>query len=93
MRATFGGDEAAFRAVNPLDVLASRRFPDSAGFLVAGADDGSYRQQAHEIYAATRAAGMDVQLQELPGGHTWRVWAPGLQAALPWLAGRLELTA
>jgi len=91
VKAAFGGDEAAFRAVNPLDVLTSRQFPGSAGFLVAGANDPAYRPNAQQVYAATRAAGMNVQMRKLPGGHTWAVWAPGLQTALPWLARRLEL--
>lgn len=88
----FGGDEAAFRAVNPLDVLATRTFPGTAGYLVAGLDDAEYRPQAGRVLAACRAAGMDVQLTELPGGHTWQVWGPGLEGALPWLGTRLGIT-
>jgi len=43
------------------------------------------------VFEACRRAGMDVHLTELPGGHTWAVWRPGLQHALPWLAHRLGL--
>lgn len=88
----FGGDEAAYRAVNPLDVLTTRTFPDTDGYLVGGADDAVYLPQAQRVADACRAAGMDVQLQVLPGGHTWEVWGPGLGAALPWLGGRLGIT-
>ncbi len=88
----FGGDEAAYRAVNPLDVLAARSFPDTAGYLVGGRDDTTYLPQAQRVVAACRAAGMDVRFTELPGGHTWEVWGPGLEGALPWLGTRLGIT-
>jgi len=92
VQAAFGGDEAAFAAVNPLDVLAQRRFPDTAGYLVAGDQDTVYGPQAQRVFDACRAAGMDVQLHVLPGGHTFGVWGPGLEQALPWLATRLGIT-
>lgn len=90
--AAFGGDAASFTAVNPLDVLTTRRFPGTAGFLVAGQQDPQYLPQAQQLLGACRAAGMDVQLQILPGRHTRQVWGPGLTAALPWLGTRLGLT-
>lgn len=92
VQAAFGGDEAAFAAVNPLDVLGRRQFPGTAGYLVAGAQDAVYGPQAQQVLAACRAAGMDVQLHVLPGGHTFEVWGPGLEQALPWLATRLGMT-
>jgi S-formylglutathione hydrolase FrmB len=92
VQATFGGDEAAFAAVNPLDVMASKQFPNSAGYLVAGQQDAQYLPQAQRVYAACRAAGMDVQLHVRPGGHSFEVWGPGLEEALPWLASRLGMT-
>ncbi|TQM10804.1 alpha/beta hydrolase [Pseudonocardia kunmingensis] len=92
VQAAFGGDEAAFAAVNPLDVLAQRQFPATAGYLVAGRDDAVYLPQAQRVFAACQAAGMDVGLHVLPGGHTFEVWGPGLEQALPWLATRLGMT-
>jgi S-formylglutathione hydrolase FrmB len=92
VRAAFGGDEAAFAAVNPLDVLARRQFPATAGYLVAGRQDAVYLPQAQRVLAACQAAGMDVQLHVRPGGHTFEVWGPGLEEALPWLATRLGMT-
>ena len=92
VQAAFGGDEAAFAAVNPLDVLAHRQFPGTAAFLVAGAQDTQYLPQAQRVLAACRAAGMDVQFDVRPGGHNWEVWGPGLEDALPWLATRLGMT-
>jgi S-formylglutathione hydrolase FrmB len=92
VQAAFGGDEAAFAAVNPLQVMAERQFPDTAGYLVAGQEDSVYLPQAQRVFAACQAAGMSVELHLLPGGHTWQVWGPGLENALPWLATRLGLT-
>ena len=90
--AAFDGDEAAFRAVNPLDLLATRTFPDTQAYLVAGSEDGEYRVEAETVYTALRGARISATLTLLPGGHTWQVWGPGLGVALPWLAARLGIT-
>lgn len=34
-----------------------------------------------------------MQYFALPGGHTWQVWATGLEDSLPFLAHRTGLTA
>jgi S-formylglutathione hydrolase FrmB len=90
--AAFGGDTAAFAAVNPLDQMARHRYPATAGFFVAGTGDPLYRPQAQQVVAAARRAGLSVQYRELPGGHDWRLSGTGLETALPWLATRLHLT-
>jgi enterochelin esterase-like enzyme len=91
VKAAFGGDEAAFVRVNPLDILAKQQFPQTSGVIVAGKDDGQYRPAGLEVFEACRRAGMDVQWKELPGGHDWNVWRPGLYTTLPWLAQRTGL--
>ncbi|WNV88394.1 alpha/beta hydrolase-fold protein [Umezawaea sp. Da 62-37] len=91
VRAAFGGDERAFRRVNPLDVLRATRFPDTEGMVVAGKDDSTYHDQDREVYEACLRAGMDMRWRELPGGHDWTVWRPGLVDALPWLGERTGL--
>jgi S-formylglutathione hydrolase FrmB len=89
--AAFGGDTAAFTAVNPLDLLTRHRYPDTAGVIVAGRDDGLYRPQALQVMRVARAAGLQIGYRELPGGHDWRLGGAGLETSLPWLAGRLRL--
>ncbi len=89
--AAFGGDAAAFAAVNPLDLLARHRYPGTAGLIVAGRDDGLYRPQALQVLRAARAAGLQVGYRELPDGHDWRLGGAGLETSLPWLAARLHL--
>ncbi|MDX6584352.1 MAG: hypothetical protein QOI10_3536, partial [Solirubrobacterales bacterium] len=44
----------AFAAVNPLDVLARRGYPSTAGTIVVGRDDAMYRPQAQLVDRALR---------------------------------------
>ncbi|WP_058043361.1 alpha/beta hydrolase [Streptomyces roseifaciens] len=82
----FGGDEAAFTAVNPLDVMARQRFPDTKAAFVAGSSDATYRPQQRTVYDAAVKAGMRAEWVLLPGGHSWQVWRPGLERQLPWIS-------
>jgi S-formylglutathione hydrolase FrmB len=95
VRAAFGtgpAAAAAFHAVNPLDLLGTRRYLETAGQLYAGADDAEFLPQALRVDSALRGAGVPAPLTVLPGAHTWNVWGPALEAALPWLGTRLGLT-
>jgi S-formylglutathione hydrolase FrmB len=87
--ATFGGNEAAFDAVDPLHELARHRYPASAGVVMVGAQDSDYRPQAREVTAAARAAGMSITYLELPGTHNWPLWRTAFGRALPLLAARM----
>lgn len=88
----FGGNQAAFTAVNPMDLMAARRYPDTAGVFVVGSDDHDYVSGLHTLYDAARNAGMDVRLVELPGGHSFAVWSAGVATEVDWLSQRLGLT-
>ncbi len=88
----FGGSDAAFARVNPLDILRHTRFPDSAGLVAVGTEDQTYLPQQREVNAACVAAGMEMRLLELPGGHTMTVWREAFVRSLPWLAVRSGLT-
>jgi S-formylglutathione hydrolase FrmB len=88
----FGGDEAAFVRVNPLDLLRTRRYPNSAAAIVVGAGDRDTKYDAQVVYDATRAAGMDSHYTELRGSHDWRLFSAALAHELPWLAQRIGLT-
>ncbi|GAA4483831.1 alpha/beta hydrolase-fold protein [Rhodococcus olei] len=89
--AAFGGDEAAFRAVNPMDLMATRRYPGTSGVFVVGSDDRDYSPGVHTLYDAARNAGMDVRLVEVPGGHSFAVWSAGVAHEIDWLSRRLGL--
>jgi S-formylglutathione hydrolase FrmB len=88
----FGGDRAAFDAIDPLRELAGRRLPGTTALIVAGAQDPTYRAQAATVRAALAAAGADVTYTEVPGGHSWTVAAAALAQALPTIAQRTGVT-
>ncbi|MCG6496339.1 alpha/beta hydrolase family protein [Kitasatospora sp. A2-31] len=87
----FGGDEAAFAAVDPLHLMAARSFPDTAGVFVVGANDPDFRPQQEKAFDAAKQAGMAVDYQTLPGGHSWSVFRGAFEQNLPWLAKRMGL--
>ncbi|NMM84476.1 esterase [Rhodococcus sp. SRB_17] len=87
----FGGNEAAFKKVNPIDILAGRKFPNSGGIVVVGSDDKDFKPGQQKVYDAAKAAGMDVKYLELPGGHSFVVWSAALQKELTWLSQRMGL--
>lgn len=91
----FRGDVAAYRQVNPLDVLASGRLPRGtiAGAVVVGVGDRRYGPGARQVRDALRSAGMDIRYLELPGGHSWQVWSEALRQLLPLVATRGGLVA
>ncbi len=88
----FGGDEAAFVRVNPLDVLQHKKFPDSAAVFAAGTQDAEYGPSTRTMYQAALAAGVDARYLDLPGGHNSPFWASALTASMDWLGSRLRLT-
>lgn len=85
----FGNNVAAYRRQNALDVMKTRHYPGVAGIVTVGADDGTYRPQGIEVYEAMRRAGIDVRLQEAPGGHAWPAWRYGVYHNMDWLMQRL----
>jgi S-formylglutathione hydrolase FrmB len=91
--AAFHGDQAAYRAQDPLAELAARPWAGSgsAGYLVVGAQDSDYEPQQRTVAAAASAAGLAVTVTELPGGHAWTVCDAGFDQALPWLTKRMGL--
>ncbi|MET3205868.1 MULTISPECIES: hypothetical protein [unclassified Arthrobacter] len=88
VRKYLDGDEAAFARQNDVDVLKTGRFLGTAGVVTVGADDSFYRPQGIIVYTAAKAAGMEMQLHQVPGGHTWHAWSAGLQNNLDWLMRR-----
>ena len=58
----FGGDEAAFVKVNPMDLLATRKFPNSGGVFVVGTDDNEFKPgSAKGVRSGQRRTGMDAR--------------------------------
>jgi enterochelin esterase-like enzyme len=88
----FGGSDAAFSRINPLDIMHHTKFPETAGFLVVGTSDKGYQDQ-RQVFGACKTAGMDMQWLDLPGDHTPELWRLALVRALPWIAVHSRLAA
>ncbi|WP_037310135.1 alpha/beta hydrolase [Amycolatopsis orientalis] len=87
----FGGDENAFRRFTPIDLLATRGYPGSAGVLSVGRSDSVFLPQQKRVFEAARRNGIAVTWRETPGSHNWQAWSAGLSDSLAWLAGRMGL--
>ncbi|WP_371497301.1 alpha/beta hydrolase-fold protein [Kitasatospora sp. NBC_00374] len=88
----FGGDEAAFDAVDPVHVTARRSFPDTAALFLVGASDAEFGPQVRTVHAAAVRAGMRTTFETVPGGHNWAAFHLGLTRYIPWLAQQTGLT-
>ncbi|MCZ2403972.1 hypothetical protein IV498_12475 [Paenarthrobacter sp. Z7-10] len=89
LRQYFGGSQARFEQQNALNVLKTRRFPHSAGIVTVGRADSFYRPQGIQVFDAMKRAGMDVAIQDAPGGHAWPAWKYGMENNMDWLLSRL----
>ena len=89
----FGGDEAKFQAINPKDIMAVKKFPDTSGWFIAGSEDQDTGPGQRTLNGIAQAAGMDTQFWESPGtGHDWATAVNGLTHTMPWMAKQMNLT-
>ena len=89
----FGGDEAKFKAINPKDIMANKRFDGTAGWFIAGFEDGDTNPGQRTLNQIAQSAGMDTQFWESPGtGHDWTTAVNGISHTMPWMATRMNLT-
>ncbi|MFC9324247.1 alpha/beta hydrolase [Kitasatospora sp. NPDC057015] len=91
VKEAFGGNEAAFEAVDPMHMLARKKFPDTAGIFVVGSNDQEFRPQQEKMYAAAVRADAAVELQVKPGWHDWTVFRAAISDNLTWLTKRMGL--
>jgi S-formylglutathione hydrolase FrmB len=87
----FGGDNAAFTRVNPLDILKQTRFPTTVAFLAASSGDLKYLPQQLDVRAACQAAGMQVEWVQQPGKHNVTFWRGIFGQALSWISANGQL--
>ncbi|MEV4614025.1 alpha/beta hydrolase-fold protein [Kitasatospora sp. NPDC049258] len=88
----FGGDEAAFDAVDPVHLMARQRFPDTAGLFLVGTGDAEFRPQQEKMYAAAVQAGVQATFETVPGGHDWSTFHTAMARYVPWVARQTGLT-
>jgi poly(3-hydroxybutyrate) depolymerase len=89
----FGGNQAAYQATWPQNILAGGHYPDSFAVFTVGNNDGGYTSQAHQMQGFAQAAGWKTALQELPGaGHGSAALHGGLDFGYSQLYPRLGLS-
>lgn len=90
----FGGDEAAFQAVNPEALLSAEarartsKYQHIQGRFIAGVDDAESREALTHLHALARKAGIEAMYGTVPGGHTFETWRIALAQVFPWVATR-----
>lgn len=88
----FGGDEAAYDAVAPINVLEANAPSDQIMIAGAGELDSDFTQSMEEIVAAAQGLGMNATFVSSPGtGHDWDTVQYVFSAALPVILERAGL--
>jgi enterochelin esterase-like enzyme len=89
----FHGNEAAYQATWPVNIMATKKYPDTVGIFTVGSDDPQYKKSAQTVSAAATAAGWKVSYFEIPGGgHVASALSGGLADAYSILYPRLGLS-
>ncbi len=84
----FDGSVAAYRQHDPQWLLTQHRYPRLAGWFSCGTSETEVLDAQRELAKLSRAAGIDVHTETLPGGHEWSVWSTAFRHMLPWLWAR-----
>lgn len=89
----FHGDQAAYDAIKPENLLATRKLPGTFGVFTVGSNDLGYIPGVQRIAAAASAAGMSAVYYEVPnGGHVLPALTDGLAKGFSLLYPRLGLS-
>ncbi len=63
----FGGDQRAFDAIKPINIMATQTYPDTVAIFTTGELDSKYGPGQEAVSKAAAAAGMNVTFKRLPG--------------------------
>ncbi|MFJ5955690.1 alpha/beta hydrolase [Paenarthrobacter sp. NPDC092416] len=89
----FGGNQAAYDAQKPINIMKGKQFPNTTAVFTVGSDDVTYVAAAKAVSAAARSAGMSVTYYEVPnGGHVGIALNAGLTKGFEVLYPRLGLS-
>ena len=78
----FHGDQAAYDAVKPVNLLAARTFSDTVAVFTVGSNDAEFVEGQKRVAAEAAAAGMTTTYWESPdGGHVLPALTDGLDKA------------
>ncbi|BAU95350.1 esterase [Corynebacterium suranareeae] len=90
----FGGDEDAFKAVNPEDLLnqaigsRDHTYSGISGKFIAGSNDESAVTALSHLNNLSNQAGMSTTFDTVAGGHSFQVWRVALANTFDWVAQR-----
>ena len=90
----FGGDEDAFKAVNPEDLLnqaissGAHTYSGISGKFIAGSNDKSAVSALSHLDNLSNQAGMSTTFDTVAGGHSFQVWRVALAHTFDWVAER-----
>lgn len=93
IRVLYGGSHAEYLARDPITLMTGHRYPGLAGWLEGGLSDHETHAAAEALIPVALKAGITTCRLFISGGHDFSVWAKAFEAALPWITGRLHLTA
>ncbi|WP_253901363.1 esterase family protein [Arthrobacter sp. PAMC 25486] len=89
----FNGDQAAYDAQKPINIMAGKHFRDTTAIFTVGALDAIYVPAAQTVSAAAQAAGMATTYYEVPNaGHLGAALTGGLEKGFEILYPRLDLS-
>jgi enterochelin esterase-like enzyme len=89
----FGGDQTAYEAAKPVNLLRAGSFPDSVALFASGSEDEPYLSASRTLEAAAAKAGMTTDLFVSQGtGHGGATLRYGLDRAFEVLYPRLGLS-
>ncbi|ANJ25492.1 alpha/beta hydrolase [Agromyces aureus] len=95
LREVFRGDQAAYDAVKPENIMAAKApYPDTTAIYAVGEHDRAYIPGTQRLADAATAAGMTTTFFEVPGGdHGSKTLLGGLDEGFEVLYPRLGLAA
>jgi poly(3-hydroxybutyrate) depolymerase len=95
LSSVFGGDQAAYDAVKPADIMAAMApYPDTTAIFTAGEDDSAFTPGSERLADAAQAAGMATTFYLVPDAdHGVSGLNGGLETGFEVLYPRLGLSA
>ena len=89
----FSGDQAAYDAQKPVNLMGKKTFKDTTAIFTAGANDRAYVEAARIVSNAAEKAGMATTYYEVPNaGHLEDALVGGLEKGFEILYPRLGLS-
>lgn len=87
VKTLFAGSETAYMQHDLMSLLRGGQFKTTHGWFEYGKDDAkTIQDSAKQLYASSKASGMDVSIEAIQGTHSFYVWAQSFHDSLPWLA-------